>query len=336
MSAPTATDAEKKAIIAAIKAKPYSERTFQEKMALGKSMMIAGIWAASISGTAHGLIELPFVVPIEAAITQTQLNAKGWFWNVWDLAKKRALYRSLFTTAVGLIPKCWVHYAAINFWLAVLTSSGNMRKATPGESAMVGILTGASEVWFLTPFNFVKFRMQRPEWGYTSMVNCLVRVTKEEGILAFWKGNGAVFFRNSICMLGMLGFYNKVEAGLPKEITKFRALLTGIICGIIGSFMSYPFEMLRAARQHNVNFRTEMLAPFKQGFVPGCRRMLAGYLPGCFRITFHSAALGILIPRMTEFSEGFGYFRKLRDNYFSKPAQPAAIKDAPQTAPKAA
>ena len=30
----------------------------------------------------------------------------------------------------------------------------------------VGAAVGVTEVWFVNPINFVKFRMQRPEWGY--------------------------------------------------------------------------------------------------------------------------------------------------------------------------
>lgn len=68
----------------------------------------ANAWAAVLGGTIHGLIELPIVVPIEASITQTQINAKTFVWNFKDLLKKGQLYRSLGTTAAGLIPKCWV------------------------------------------------------------------------------------------------------------------------------------------------------------------------------------------------------------------------------------
>lgn len=94
----------------------------------------------------------------------------------------------------------------------------------------------------LSPYSLF-FLLCRPEWQYKGMIDCVVRVYKEEGILAYWKGTHAVFWRNSICMLGMVGFYNTVEHCLPTM--PFKALCTGALCGIIGSFMSYPFEMLR-------------------------------------------------------------------------------------------
>jgi hypothetical protein len=265
----------------------------------------ANAWAAVLGGTIHGLIELPIVVPIEASITQTQINAKSFLWNFKELAKNRQLYRSLGTTAVGLIPKCWIHYAWLNFYIALLVPSGNLRQATKVESALCGLATGGSEVIFLTPINFVKFRMQRPEWGYKNMLDCLVRVYKEEGPLAYWKGTGAVFCRNSICMFGMVGFYNTVEAALPTM--PFKAVAAGALCGVIGSFLSYPFEMLRAAKQHNISFWDEMYAK-------GYKRLLAGYVPGAARIVMHSAALGVLIPKMKEMSAGTDF---LKDSAYS-------------------
>ena len=63
-----------------------------------------------------------------------------------------------------------------------------------------------------SPINFVKFRMQRPEWGYTGMMNAIVTINRDEGPLAFWKGVEAVFMRNTICMLGMVYGYKEVRS----------------------------------------------------------------------------------------------------------------------------
>ena len=67
--------------------------------------------------------------------------------------------------------------------------------------------TGASEVMLVNPINFVKFRMQRPEWGYSGMLDAIQTIYRTEGLPAFWKGAGAVFVRNTICNGGMVGGY---------------------------------------------------------------------------------------------------------------------------------
>lgn len=57
--------------------------------------------------------------------------------------------------------------------------------------------------------------MQRPEWGYTGMLNAVATIHRDEGIFAFWKGIEAVFFRNSICMLGMVRTSSIPEPNKP-------------------------------------------------------------------------------------------------------------------------
>uniref|UniRef100_A0A0G4HEE9 Mitochondrial carrier protein n=1 Tax=Chromera velia CCMP2878 TaxID=1169474 RepID=A0A0G4HEE9_9ALVE len=276
---------------------PIDTNTLAGKIQFAAHKALSGVWAATISGTLHGLVELPFVVPIEASITQQQLNNKGFFWNFRDLANQKKLYFSLNTTAVGLIPKCVLHYAWMNFWTTMVCKSGSLRQSTFREQALVGLMTGGSEVVFLTPFNYVKFRMQRPEYGYTSMWNCITRTIAEKGPWAFWNGTQAIFFRNSICMFGMLGLQQPVKNALPEKWNNtLRTFTGGVLCGVIGAFMSYPFEMLRAARQHDVSFKEEMLSK-------GFKRMFAGFAPGAFRLTFHSAVLGFIIPEMDRFAK---------------------------------
>eukprot|EP01013_Petalomonas_cantuscygni_P032391 TRINITY_DN5891_c0_g1_i1.p1 TRINITY_DN5891_c0_g1~~TRINITY_DN5891_c0_g1_i1.p1 ORF type:complete len:354 (-),score=50.06 TRINITY_DN5891_c0_g1_i1:222-1205(-) len=300
-----------------------------DRFKFATSAAAAGLWAAAISGTVHGLLELPVVVPIEASITQHQLNTKGFFWNLRDLARQRKLYFSLNTTAVGLVPKCCIHYAFINFWTTLLTKSGSLRSCSWEEQSAVGVATGASEVVFLTPFNYVKFRMQRPEYGYRSMFDCLGRTIREKGVSAFWNGTSAIFFRNSICMFGMLGMQKPVGNALPamEGHAHIKTFLTGVLCGVIGAFLSYPFEMLRAARQHDVPFFEEMLRK-------GPRRLFAGFLPGAFRLTFHSAALGFVIPQMDRFVDSFEQVRSLRKRVVGEPYVPPERKVAlPESGP---
>lgn len=201
---------------------------------------------------------------------------------------RNGLYRSLPTALAGAMPKAAVHYSFLNFWMHRFAPEGDIRKANKSQSAMIGFCTGASECLFTTPINMVKFRMQRPEWGYTSMFNAIHTIRQTEGVFAFWKGTGAVFFRNSICMLGMVYGYKEIEERLPAQ-TPARHFCAGAIGGVLGSFLSYPFEMLRAARMHNRDFRAEMWSQ-------GPRRMLAGWVPGAARLILTSALMGQIMP----------------------------------------
>jgi len=131
--------------------------------------------------------------------------------------------------------------------------------------------------------------MQRPEWGYTGMVNAIVTINRDEGPLAFWKGVEAVFMRNTICMLGMVYGYKEIEGRLPADFQTGRHFAAGAIGGIVGSFLSYPFEMLRAAKQHNRSFMDEMVRQ-------GPKRLFNGYIPGACRLVVTSAVMGQILP----------------------------------------
>ena len=173
----------------------------------------------------------------------------------------------------------------LNYWINFHTSDGDIRSATKFQSAMIGFSTGASEVLFTTPLNLVKFRMQRPEWGYNGVVDAVQTIYRTEGILAFWKGVDAVFMRNSICMLGMVYGYKEIESRIPEDVQTGRHFMAGAIGGVVGSFLSYPFEMLRAAKMHNRSFTEEMVAQ-------GPKRLFNGWLPGAFRLVLTSAIMG--------------------------------------------
>jgi len=253
---------------------------------------MANVLSSAIGGLVHAAIEQPAVTPIEASITQMQLNGKGFFANFRQLANLgivNGLYRAFPAAMIGAAPKAVVHYGFLNYWINFHVSDGDIRSATKFQSALIGLSTGASEVLFTTPLNFVKFRMQRPEWGYNGVVDAVQTIYRTEGIFAFWKGIEAVFMRNSICMMGMVYGYKEIESRLPSEMTTGRHFLAGAIGGVVGSFMSYPFEMLRAAKMHNRSFMEEMVAQ-------GPKRLFNGWLPGAFRLVLTSAIMGQVMP----------------------------------------
>lgn len=255
-----------------------------------KSNIVAAAASSAIGGLVHAICEQPITTPIEASITQMQVNGKGFVWNFKDLWGRgiwSGLYRSFPTALAGAAPKAVVHYSFLNYWINFHTKTGDIRKATKQESALIGLCTGASECIFVTPINFVKFRMQRPEWGYTGMFNAISTVYKTEGITAFWKGTSAVLFRNSICMLGMVYGYKEIESRLP-DGTPARHFTAGAVGGILGSFVSYPFEMWRAARMHNCSY-SEWLRQ-------GPMRLFNGWAPGACRLVLTSALMGQIMP----------------------------------------
>eukprot|EP00192_Tetraselmis_astigmatica_P014038 CAMPEP_0117657758 /NCGR_PEP_ID=MMETSP0804-20121206/5499_1 /TAXON_ID=1074897 /ORGANISM="Tetraselmis astigmatica, Strain CCMP880" /LENGTH=304 /DNA_ID=CAMNT_0005464229 /DNA_START=415 /DNA_END=1331 /DNA_ORIENTATION=- len=200
---------------------------------------------------------------------------------------------------VGAVPKAVIHYSILNCYINALAPGGDMKKADGRTATLIGMLTGATEVLLVNPINFVKFRMQRPEWGYSGMVDAVRTIYRTEGARAFWKGTGAVFLRNSICNGGMVGGYKITEKALANSELDIpdgpRHFLAGAVGGVVGSFLSYPFEMLRAAQTHNISFTEEIVAK-------GPQRILAGWAPGAARLVVTAAIMGSIIPHLKDFS----------------------------------
>lgn len=255
--------------------------------------------ASAIGGSLHAVIEQPIATPIEASITQTQVNGRSFLINFMELFRQGQLYRALPTALVGAVPKAVIHYSILNMFINAFAPDGDMKNADSRTATLIGMATGATEVVLTNPLNFVKFRMQRPEWGYTGMLDAVKTIYRDEGLGAFWKGTGPTFLRNAICNGGMVGGYKFTEKALSESDLDIpdgpRHFIAGAVGGLVGSFLSYPMEMLRAAQQHNLSFTEEILSR-------GPSRMLAGWAPGAARLIMTAAIMGSIIPHLKAFS----------------------------------
>ena len=66
--------------------------------------------------------------------------------------------------------------------------------------------------------------------------------------------------------------------------------------GVLGSLLSYPFEMLRSAKMHNLSFVEHMV---KQG----PKRLFNGWAPGACRLVITSAIMGQIMPFIKDTSK---------------------------------
>jgi len=130
-----------------------------------KNSLLANAASSAIGGVVHACIEQPLTTPVEASITQMQINGKGFFVNFKELYSRgiwNGLYRAFPTAMAGAAPKAVVHYGFLNYWINYHTSDGDIRSATKLQSALIGASTGASEVIITSPINFVKFACSAP------------------------------------------------------------------------------------------------------------------------------------------------------------------------------
>lgn len=85
----------------------------EAKTAAKKNSLLANAASSAIGGIVHACIEQPITTPVEASITQMQINGKGFFANFKELYSRgiwNGLYRAFPTAMAGAAPKAVVHY----------------------------------------------------------------------------------------------------------------------------------------------------------------------------------------------------------------------------------
>ncbi|VEU22607.1 DEKNAAC103428 [Brettanomyces naardenensis] len=119
----------------------------------------------------------------------------------------RGLYKGLVPVALRQGANQAVRLGTYSKIKGVIQQASNTPPDKPLSSALtfiVGAFSGAVTVYTTMPIDTVKTRMQSLEASkkYTSTINCFVRIFKDEGLLAFWKGAtprlGRLFFGGGI------------------------------------------------------------------------------------------------------------------------------------------
>jgi hypothetical protein len=88
----------------------------EAKTAAKKNSLLANAASSAIGGIIHACIEQPITTPVEASITQMQINGKGFFSNFKELYGRgiwNGLYRAFPTAMAGAAPKAVVHYGSV-------------------------------------------------------------------------------------------------------------------------------------------------------------------------------------------------------------------------------
>lgn len=125
-------------------------------------------------------------------------------------------------------------------------------------SFMLGGISGVIAKTICAPIERVKLIMQTQDANpqivnkYTSMNNCFSRVAKEEGFLAFWRGNWANiirYFPTQAFNFAFKDFYQRVFNPYNKNTQPGKwflgNLLSGGMAGASGMIFVYPLDFAR-------------------------------------------------------------------------------------------
>jgi len=185
----------------------FAERLRDDKGKLSSTRtMLAGLGA--------GVCEAIFAVtPMETVKTKfihdqskAQPKYKGLVHGVTTIVREEGLggvYKGLVPTMLKQGCNQAVRFYIFNSLKTVVQGADTKRNLSYFESMAIGGAAGFVSVYATMPFDVVKTRMQGLEASqYRSSGHCLLKVAKEEGVVALWKGStprlSRVFFSSGL------------------------------------------------------------------------------------------------------------------------------------------
>jgi solute carrier family 25 oxoglutarate transporter 11 len=125
---------------------------------------------------------------------------------------------------------------------------------------MSGMASGAVAVCIGTPFDIALVRLQSDSMaaveerrGYKHVFDVLLRIPREEGIGALYKGLGPNILRGMSMNVGMLSCYDQAKVGVasltgddPKKPGMATTLGASAVAGFTAALFSLPFDLIKS------------------------------------------------------------------------------------------
>ncbi|KAK1739225.1 mitochondrial carrier protein [Skeletonema marinoi] len=244
------------------------------------------------AGGIAGVIEAVLVQPLELIKVRFQLN-HGHNGSIISCAsgillegsaaggttmKVSRLFRGLLPELCGMFPTRSVMYSSNEMAKRLLLGNDSNRKQekmneeTTSIIALSGAFSGVAEAAVVTPFQVIKIRLQAKEHlgKYSNSLDCIQKLCREEGLLAFSNCLSATIGRNSVfnCVYFTVMFKIKQVSPTPQD-SKSRIQAQ---CPNSKSSMEYT-STIQALMKIG---RTEGLTALYKGFQPKALRMGIG------------------------------------------------------------
>jgi hypothetical protein len=102
---------------------------------------------------------------------------------------------------------------------------------------LTGVSAGCTEAFVVVSFELVKIRLQDKNSAgkYTSTMDCILKILKNEGPLAFFKGLEATLWRHATWNGGYFSVINVINGMLPKR--EVWCDLATLVCSVIVRFV---------------------------------------------------------------------------------------------------
>jgi solute carrier family 25 oxoglutarate transporter 11 len=178
------------------------------------------------------------------------------------LASGKAL--DLYTgLSAGLLRQAVYTTARLGFFdtfMNAMTKSVEKKGQTVGfkERAGAGLAAGGLAAMIGNPADLALIRMQsdglKPaaaRANYTSVIDALIRISKNEGVTRLWAGAYPTVVRAMALNFGQLAFFSEAKTHLQHTSLSARnqTLTASAIAGFFASFFSLPFDFVKTRLQ---------------------------------------------------------------------------------------
>jgi solute carrier family 25 folate transporter 32 len=264
----------------------------------------------AISGAVAGALTATFVCPLDVLKTRLQVlkisertsGIAGGLRHIVQQEGVKGLYRGLGPTLVALLPNWAVYFTIYDKMKNMLTllPDGTRRPATPSVHMAAAASAGAATLLVTNPLWVVKTRMQTQDLQlrrppgvasalrvpYTSTLNALVRIAREEGVHGLYSGLAASMFGIvHVAIQFPLYEYSKSRIAartdrVSNDLTAAELVVTSAASKMVASTVTYPHEVVRSYMHI-----TPGSGPL-QGLVDACRTVwredgVRGFYRGC-------------------------------------------------------
>ncbi|KAI0244381.1 hypothetical protein L0F63_003536, partial [Massospora cicadina] len=220
------------------------------------------------AGGIAGVSEIAAMYPLDVVKTRFQLQVgkggKDAYTSIFDCLNKIVknegfgrLYRGVVPPVLVEAPKRATKFAANEKFREFYQKLFKVEKLDQKLTVLTGVSAGVTEAFVVVPFDLVKIRMQDRGSAalYRSTTDCVVKILRSEGPLAFFKGLEATMFRHGTWTGCYFGSINYIKELLPKPKNNGEVLainfVAGAAGGTVGTLANTPFDVVKTRIQNH-------------------------------------------------------------------------------------
>lgn len=216
------------------------------------------------------------------------------------------LYRGVGPNVVGNAA-AWGTYMYLYSLLKASSSSSSSSSMSTGQALLLASLAGAGSQVITNPIWVVKVRLQSQPHDapsshrYSSAMDCVKTMLKEEGVLSFWRGLTPALIGTSHGAVQMATYERmrqwtivRVEQS-NQHVQPYHYLGLGIASKTVASVVTFPYQLVKTRMQirdklfvRHAGFLETVKAVWMREGIPGFYR---GVVPATIRTAPHAALM---------------------------------------------